>query len=95
MACCQRLVGTAAGTGDIPPEDDRLVRATRISRLVQDFSKLDDDARREAVEALLGAGAYDSLKSQRDAVLAIDDRSQPRAHRRAPRSMPGKRCSAA
>ena len=55
---------------DIPPEDDRLVRATRISRLVQDFARLDDDGRREAVEALLGAGAYDSLKSQRDAVLA-------------------------
>jgi len=55
---------------DVPPEDGRLERATRISHLVQDFARLDEEARREAVEALLGAGAYDSLTSQRDAVLA-------------------------
>src|SRR5947209_6762277 len=42
---------------DIPPEDDRIARATRISQLVRDFSRLDEDARREAVEALLGAGS--------------------------------------
>jgi integrase len=55
---------------DIPPEDDRLARAAKISNLVRDFSKLDDDARREAVEALLGAGSYDSLKTQAGTMLA-------------------------
>ena len=52
------------GIANSPTEDDRLERATRISHLVRDFSKLDDDGRREAVEALLGTGAYDNLKSQ-------------------------------
>ena len=55
---------------DIPPEDDRLARAGKISNLVRDFSRLDDDGRREAVEALLGAGSYDSLKAQASTMLA-------------------------
>jgi integrase len=55
---------------DLPAEDDRLARAARISNLVRDFSRLDDGDRREAVEALLGAGSYDSLKSQAGAMLA-------------------------
>src|SRR5262245_51765 len=55
---------------DLPPEDDRLQRAARIRNLVRDFSRLDDDSRREAVEALLGPGAFDSLKSQASAMLA-------------------------
>jgi integrase len=60
---------TQAALADIPPEDDRLERATRISHLVQDYTRLDDDGRREAVEALLGAGSYDRLRSKTDAVL--------------------------
>jgi integrase len=55
---------------DIPPEDDRLQRAARISALVRDFGKLDEEARREAVEALLGAGSYDGLKAQAGQVVA-------------------------
>jgi integrase len=55
---------------NIPAEDDRLARAARISNLVRDFSKLDDAARRDAVEALLGSGSYDSLKSQASTMLA-------------------------
>lgn len=62
---------------DIPPEDDRLARAARISNLVKDFSKLDDDARREAVEALLGTGAYDSLKAQAGSMLSGMDSPSP------------------
>lgn len=62
---------------DVPPEDDRLERATRISHLVQDFSRLDDQGRREAVEALLGKGSYDSLKSQAGAMLAGMDAPPP------------------
>lgn len=55
---------------DIPPEDDRMQRAARVSALVRDFAKLDDGARREAIEALLGEGAYDSLKAQAAGVVS-------------------------
>ena len=65
------------GVANSPTEDDRIERATRISNLVRDFSKLDDDTRREAVEALLGVGSFDSLKSQADAMLAGMDTPSP------------------
>ena len=65
------------GIASLPPEDDRVERATRISHLVRDFSKLDDDSRREAVEALLGKGAFASLKSQASALLAGMDAPPP------------------
>ena len=65
------------GIANSPTEDDRIERATRISNLVRDFSKLDDDSRREAVEALLGVGSFDSLKSQADAMLAGMDTPSP------------------
>jgi integrase len=58
------------GNADLPTEDDRIARAVRFNRLVQDFGELDEESRRLAAEALLGAGAYDNLKSQRDVVLA-------------------------
>lgn len=60
-----------------PSEDDRVARAQAISRLVKDFSDLDDDARKEAVEALLGAGSYDGLKSQADVVLGSMESPRP------------------
>ncbi len=60
-----------------PDQDERVARATQVSRLVQDFAKLDDQARREAVEALLGVGAYDSLKSQANRILAGMDTPLP------------------
>lgn len=62
---------------DIPPEDDRFARAARISNLVRDFSKLDDGARREAVEALLGTGSYDSLNAQAGSMLSGMDTPAP------------------
>lgn len=62
---------------DIPPEDDRMQRAARISNLVRDFGKLDDDARREAVEALLGAGSYDGLKAQAGQIVAAVTAPEP------------------
>lgn len=62
---------------DRPTEDDRVSRARQISNLVRDFSKLDDTARREAVEALLGAGTYDSLKSQAGDMLAGMESPRP------------------
>lgn len=62
---------------DIPVEDDRVARAAKVSNLVRDFSKLDDDARREAVEALLGTGAYDGLKAQANTMLAGMDTPSP------------------
>jgi integrase len=65
------------GIASLPAEDDRVERATRISHLVRDFSKLDDDTRREAVEALLGVGSYDSLKSQAGTMLAGMDTPSP------------------
>ena len=65
------------GIANSPTEDDRVERATRISHLVRDFSKLDDDTRREAVEALLGVGSYDSLKSQAGTMLAGMDSPSP------------------
>ena len=65
------------GIADLPTEDDRLARAARISNLVRDFSGLDDDGRREAVEALLGAGSYDGLKSKAGAMLAGMDAATP------------------
>jgi integrase len=66
------------GIANLPSEDARVERAARISRLVRDFSKLDDDARKEAVEALLGAGAYDSLTSQVTKMLAGMDSPAPK-----------------
>jgi integrase len=62
---------------DLPTEDDRIARATRISNLIRDFSRLDGDARRETVEALLGAGSYDALKSQADSMLSAMDAPSP------------------
>lgn len=61
----------------LPGEDDRVSRAVQVSRLVRDFNRLDDDARREAVEALLGPGSYDGLKAQRDAVMASLEPASP------------------
>src|ERR1700710_1195194 len=40
-------------------DDGRVARATAISRLVLDFSNMDEGTRKEAVDALLGAGTYD------------------------------------
>lgn len=60
-----------------PVEDTRTARAMQVDRLVKDFSKLDDDARREAVEALLGAGSFDALKSQAGNMLASIEPSSP------------------
>ncbi len=61
-------------TLNAPDDGDRVARATRISNLVRDFSQLDESARREAVEALLGAGAYDQLSEQAEQMLAsVDD----------------------
>ena len=37
----------------LPAEDERLARAARIAGLVRDFSQLDDDTRKEAVDVLL------------------------------------------
>src|SRR5262249_52435911 len=65
------------GIAGLPSKDDRLARAARISNLVRDFSTLDNDSRREAVEALLGAGAYDNLRSQAAAVLATLEAPTP------------------
>lgn len=61
----------------LPSEDERLTRAAQVSRLVQDFGKLDEDARKSAVEALLGVGEYDRLRSQSDAILAGMDAASP------------------
>jgi integrase len=60
-----------------PDQDERVARAMKVSRLVQDFGKLDDDARREAVEALLGAGSFDSIKAQAGTILAGMDAPSP------------------
>lgn len=54
---------------DIEGEDERLARASRIGRLVKDFAGMDEAGRREAVEALLGAGAFDKLVGQADTLL--------------------------
>jgi integrase len=62
---------------DLPSDDDRMARAVRVRNLVEDFSQLDDVARREAVDALLGAGSYDSLKAKADAMLAGMEASSP------------------
>jgi integrase len=62
---------------DIPPEDDRLQRAARISALVRDFGKLDEEARKEAVETLLGAGAYDGLKAQAGQIVTAISTPEP------------------
>lgn len=51
-------------------EDEYVARTHQVSRLVADFSKLDDDARREVVEALLGAGSFDRLRAHSGAVSA-------------------------
>jgi integrase len=55
---------------DLPTEDERIAQAVRVRNLVEDFSKLDDEARREAVEALLGIGSYESLKAKASTMLA-------------------------
>jgi integrase len=53
----------------LPTEDERISRARQISRLVAEFSTLDEGARREAVEALLGVGSYDGLKSRAESLV--------------------------
>ncbi|MDR3620674.1 MAG: tyrosine-type recombinase/integrase [Paludisphaera borealis] len=55
---------------DVPPEDDQLARATRISGFVKDFAKLDDNDRREAVKAMIRTDAYESLKGRAADVLS-------------------------
>jgi len=65
------------GIADLPTEDDRISRAVQVNRLVQDFSRLDDDGRRAAVEALLGAGSFDKLKAQAGTMLAGMDTPSP------------------
>ncbi|WP_422929744.1 tyrosine-type recombinase/integrase [Singulisphaera sp. PoT] len=62
---------------EAPSPDDRVDRAATLARLVRDFSSLDDDARREAVETLLGQGAYDDLKARADSMLAGMDAPAP------------------
>jgi integrase len=62
---------------DLPGDDDRMARAVRVRNLVEDFSQLDDEARREAVDALLGAGSYDSLKAKARTMLAGMEASSP------------------
>ena len=62
---------------DIPPEDDRMQRAARVSALVRDFAKLDDGARHEAIEALLGEGTYDSLKAQAAGIVSAITAPEP------------------
>jgi integrase len=65
------------GQVETPGEDDRIARARQVSRLVQDFGNLDDEARRQAVEELLGAGSYDTLKSKAGIMLAGMETSSP------------------
>lgn len=60
-----------------PAEDDRVARARQVSQLVQDFGKLDDDARRQAIDALLGTGSYDGLKSKAETMLAGMEATHP------------------
>ncbi|WP_165073872.1 tyrosine-type recombinase/integrase [Paludisphaera rhizosphaerae] len=62
---------------DAPSEDDRVAQAVRVKNLVDDFAKLDDQARREAVEALLGVGSYDGLKAKAGGMLAGMDDAAP------------------
>ena len=77
------------GIADLPTECDRITRAVQINRLVQDYARLDDDGRREAVEALLGAGSYDNLKSQAGAVLESMEARCAERTVRASKSNPG------
>lgn len=53
-----------------PTDDERIERATRVSRLAKDFDKLDEASRHQALKALLGEGKYEHLKSHRDAIIA-------------------------
>jgi integrase len=62
---------------DLPSDDDRVARAMRIRNLLEDFSKLDDEARREAVEVLFGAGSYASLQAKAGTMLAAMEASSP------------------
>ncbi|MGC8642622.1 MAG: hypothetical protein ACP5XB_22420, partial [Isosphaeraceae bacterium] len=54
-----------------------MAKAVQVRNLVEDFSQLDDEARREAVDALLGAGSYDSLKAKAGTMLAGMEASSP------------------
>lgn len=62
---------------EAPAEDDRVARAAKISRLVKDFASLDDAARKELADALLGDGAFDRLKTQADSVLSAMEPTSP------------------
>jgi integrase len=62
-----------------PTLDERVSRANKISRLVTDFAQLDEDSRREAVDALLGEGTFNSLTIQAERMLAsVEETPQER-----------------
>ena len=63
LAPRQCLVGSQQATRPTCPPRMTAWRGPPASAIwSRDFSKLDDDGRREAVKRLLGTGAYDSLK---------------------------------
>lgn len=57
----------------LPAEDAELVRRARVRSIQKDFGSMDEATRREVVDALLGAGSYQSLVSAADGLVAHID----------------------
>ena len=72
---------------DLPGDDYRMARAVRVRNLVEDFGQARRRGAAEAVDALLGAGSFDSLKAKAGTMLAGMDSCQRRS---APSSRPGR-----
>src|SRR4051812_36769346 len=50
-------------------EEDRKVNAFRVWSMVQDWGRLDEASREKLVDSLVGAGQYQKLKGQAEAVV--------------------------
>lgn len=49
-----------------PEPGEALSKAAKVQKLLQDFIGLDEEGRRQAVDALLGKGAFGSIKAKHD-----------------------------
>jgi integrase len=60
-----------------PTEEDIRVNAFRVWAMVQDWQHLDESSREKLVDSLVGAGQYQKIKAQADAMVASAVKAVP------------------